>query len=182
MIKWLLVSGVLLPTPDLLAQLNHLPGQLLSASVRQVGTRTRPLHVQAIVVTGKVTDEKGAGLPGASVSLKGTNIGTNTDAQGNYSIRVPDGNEGGSLVISFVGYAAQEFPIGSKTVINAQLSADDKSLNEVVVVGYGTQRKSEISGAVSVITPKEIAQNPSPNLSNALVGQTAGIIATQRSG
>jgi TonB-linked SusC/RagA family outer membrane protein len=182
MIKWLLVSGVLLPTPDLLAQSNHLPGQLLSASVRQVGTRTRPLHVQAIVVTGKVTDEKGAGLPGASVSLKGTNIGTNTDAQGNYSIRVPDGNEGGSLVISFVGYAAQEFPIGSKTVINAQLSADDKSLNEVVVVGYGTQRKSEISGAVSVITPKEIAQNPSPNLSNALVGQTAGIIATQRSG
>ena len=132
------------------------------------------------VITGTVTDEKGETLVGVSIQIKGTTRGTTTDPNGKYRISIP--NEQTVLVFTSVGYVKTEVAVGKQTSLNVVLKADIGNLDEVIVVGYGTQKKSEISGAVSVVTPKEISQNPSPNLSNSLVGQTAGLIATQRSG
>lgn len=96
-------------------------------------------EAQAIPVTGKVTGPAGEPVSGVSVTVKGTSTGTTTDAAGNFSITVPD--ENAVLVFSSVGFAAQEAPVGSRTVINITLSATTSELNTVVVVGYGTSRK-----------------------------------------
>ncbi|MEO6685149.1 MAG: SusC/RagA family TonB-linked outer membrane protein [Dyadobacter sp.] len=131
-------------------------------------------------VSGTVADESGIVLPGVNILIKGSQNGTTTDVNGAFMLDVPDGNS--ILIFSFVGYAAQEITVGNQSQFSVSLKTDTRGLEEVVVVGYGVQKKSDISGAVSTIAAKEIAQNPSPNLSNSLVGQAAGIIATQRSG
>ncbi|WP_288428303.1 TonB-dependent receptor [uncultured Spirosoma sp.] len=172
-IKLKSTSGLTLPTG------NPLSAEMVSVTGSPV-TSEETKKPAELTVTGIVKSETGEGMPGVSVVIKNTTRGTTTDVNGKFSLTVP--NESTVLVFSFVGYLNQEVTVGKQTALTIQLAPDDKSLDEVVVVGYGTQRKSDISGAVSVITPKEIAQNPSPNLSNSLVGQTAGIIATQRSG
>jgi TonB-linked SusC/RagA family outer membrane protein len=131
-------------------------------------------------ITGTVTDDKGEGLVGVSIQIKGTTRGTTTDPNGKFRISIP--NEDVVLVFTSVGYLKAEVAVGKQTSLNVVLKADIGNLDEVVVVGYGTQKKSTIAGAVSDVSQKAIASNPSPNLSNSLVGQAAGIIATQRSG
>ena len=131
-------------------------------------------------ITGTVTDEKGDGLPGVSVVLKGTTRGTTTDASGTYQLTLPTGKA--TLIVSFVGYVRQEIPVNNESVVRVQLQADDKALDEVVVVGYGTQKKINMTGAVSTIDSKVIQNRPSTNLANALQGVTPGLTITRQGG
>jgi hypothetical protein len=121
----------------------------------------------AIEITGRVTNvEDGLALPGVSVAVKGTTNGTVTDADGQYKITVP--NAESSLVFSFVGFLTQEIALSNRTTIDIALGADLRSLSEVVVVGYGTQRKSDVTGSVSSISAKDIKQVPVASLDQAL--------------
>lgn len=131
-------------------------------------------------ISGKITDEKGEALPGVSIAVKGTTRGTTTDANGEYKLVVPD--EKAVLVVSFVGYQRQEITVGSRSVINIPLTVDDKSLEEVVVVGYGVQKKANLTGAVSTIESKALENRPSPNLASGLQGVTPGLIITRSNG
>ena len=135
------------------------------------------IFAQDRTVSGKVTSsEDGLGIPGASVAVKGTSKGTSTDADGNYKITV--GNSA-VLVFTAVGTNAQEVSVGTKTQVNVALSADTKSLQEVVVVGYGTQKKSQLTGAISSVTAKQITEMPITNLGQAMQGRVAGVDVAQ---
>jgi TonB-linked SusC/RagA family outer membrane protein len=137
--------------------------------------------IQGINITGRViSKEDNTGLPGVNVIVKGTSHGTVTDIEGNYALEVSGAES--ILVYSSVGFTQQEILVGNKTVIDIVLTPDITALDEIVVVGYGEQTLSSISGSVSTISAERIAQSPAPNLSNNLVGQTAGIIATQPTG
>jgi len=133
-----------------------------------------------IKIEGKVTDEKGETLPGVSVRIKGATNGTTTNKDGNYTITVPDRET--ILVFSFLGYTSQEQKIGNSTTVNIVLTAKNSSLNEVVVVGYGTQKKGNIVGAVSTVKGEDLLHNASGSVSNALAGQVPGLIINTRSG
>lgn len=133
-----------------------------------------------ITLTGKVTDEKGEGLPGVNILIKGTRQGTVTDAGGNFTLHVPD--EKAVLVFSFVGYVSREVVVGNRTSIDILLKVDEKSLEEVVVVGYGTVLKSDLTGAVSTIKGKDIAATPVARLDQALQGKAAGVYVTSING
>lgn len=132
-----------------------------------------------IVVTGQIKDANGAGIPGVSVKLKNTTIATTSDASGRYTIRVP---ENGILVFSYVGYVTNEQPVNGRTAINVNLMEDNESLSEVIVVGYGTQKKAVVSGAVTAVKGAELAKTPTTNLSNSLAGRLPGVTAVQASG
>jgi TonB-dependent starch-binding outer membrane protein SusC len=125
-------------------------------------------------VTGKVTDEKdGSPLPGVSVSVKGTNLGTTTGADGTFKLSVP--SSGKVLVISFVNYESKEVAIGSRTNFEVGLTSASQSLSEVVVVGYGTQQKKAFTGSASKINTKEFAQLVTPSVDRQLAGRAAGV-------
>ncbi len=130
-------------------------------------------------VRGRVTDEKGDGLPGVSIVVKGTQQGTVTNAEGQYEISVPNDNT--TLIFSFVGYVSQEVVVGSRTSIDIPLKADEKALEEVVVVGYGTVKKKDLTGSVSSIGSREIHSRPISGLNQALQGQVPGVQVTQAS-
>ena len=135
-------------------------------------------HLQT--VTGKITDTSGSPIPGASVVVKGTTNGTITDTNGKYSIsNVPDN---ATLVYSFVGMKSQELVVGNKKVINVELLEETTGLDEVVVVGFGTQKKASVVGAIQNINPGELQISSKKNISNTLAGKLAGIIAVTRSG
>ncbi len=121
-----------------------------------------------ITVTGKVTDRKGNPLPGVSVVIKGTSRGTATNVNGEYSIVLDNPNA--TLVFSFVGYHSQEVSPSGKTTLDIKLSEDVLGLDEVVVVGYGTQKKVNLTGAVSSVSGKELADRPVTNVSAGLQG------------
>lgn len=133
---------------------------------------TSPL---AITVRGTVTDEQGVGLPGVTVQLKGTGLGVTTDLEGNYRLEIPEGQEDGTLVFSFVGYHKQEVPIGNRSVIDISMEEDVKSLEEVVVVGYGTQKKKDLTGAVSVVRSDELKKRQATTVGEAMQGMAAGV-------
>ena len=136
---------------------------------------------QGRTVNGKVTDqETGQGLPGVAVMVKGTTLGTATDADGAFMINVP--NEKGTLVFRFVGYATKEVAIGSKQSVNVSMAIDQKQLNEVVVTGYQTKTKEDLSSSVSVVTAKELEQKPNPSVDQLLQGKSAGVQVTAANG
>ncbi|MCX6218935.1 TonB-dependent receptor [Spirosoma sp.] len=180
-IKWLLFCGVLLPAQEVLGQQIASNSSPLYASVRSTVAGLRASETAVITVTGKVTDEKGDVLPGATVSLKGGSVGANTDADGNYTLRIPDGTPNPVLVFSFIGYTLQEIAIGNQTVVNVQLKGDAKSLNEVVVVGYGTQKRSDITGSVASVPKTRLSQLPVTNVLQAIQGSVAGVNISQSS-
>jgi TonB-linked SusC/RagA family outer membrane protein len=135
------------------------------------------VFAQDRLVTGKVSSSDDAsGIPGASVSIKGTSKGTTTDADGNYKISVSSSSV---LVFSSVGFNSQDVSVGNKTQVNVTLSTDNKSLSEVVVVGYGTQKKSQMTGAISSVTSKQITEMPITNLGQAMQGRVAGVDVAQ---
>ncbi|WP_159475005.1 TonB-dependent receptor [Dyadobacter sp. 3J3] len=139
------------------------------------------MHPADFTVKGKVTDQaNGEGLPGVNVVIKGSQIGTATDENGNFSLEVPDKNV--MLVFSFVGYEKQEIALANRLKIDVVLAADNKSLDEVIVVGFGTQKKINSTGAISTIGTKELVQSPVANISNSLVGRLPGLFATQSGG
>jgi TonB-linked SusC/RagA family outer membrane protein len=129
-------------------------------------------QVQGVTITGRVSSE-GESLPGVNVFLKGTTVGTVTDAAGNYSISVPEAN--GTLVFSFIGYSTQEAPINGRTTIDVLLSEDIRSLDEVVVVGYTTQKKSDISGSIAIVDVERASTGYSQQIGKQLQGRAAGV-------
>lgn len=130
-------------------------------------------------VGGKVTGQDGDALAGVNITVKGTTRGTSTGADGTYKIDAPST---ATLVFSFVGYLAQEIAVGSQANINVTLRVDDKILNEVVVVGYGSQVKKEVTGAVQTISAKEIKDIPVSQIAQKLQGQVAGVQINQTTG
>ncbi|GGB06338.1 SusC/RagA family TonB-linked outer membrane protein [Mucilaginibacter rubeus] len=132
-------------------------------------------------ITGQVTDEKGQTLPGVSVALKGTSTGVVTDVNGKFSLNVPSASSG-ILVFSYIGYNTQEIILNGQATLNIQLQADSKSLNEVVVVGYGTQKKATLTGSISQVKGSELVKSPQPNLSNGIAGRFSGVVVNNRSG
>jgi TonB-linked SusC/RagA family outer membrane protein len=133
-------------------------------------------QAQDVQVSGTVLDETGMPLPGVSILLKGSTRGTTSDLDGKYSISGPSN---GVLVFSFIGYNTTEETIGSRTIINVNLSPDVSNLEEVVVVGYGTQKKSQLTGAISSVGNKEIQELPITDARQALQGRAAGVDVTQ---
>ncbi|QJW92326.1 TonB-dependent receptor [Spirosoma taeanense] len=131
-------------------------------------------------LTGRVTDEKNEGLPGVSIVVKGTTRGTVTDADGRYRLDVPE--SGVTLVFSFVGYLPQEVTVGNQASINVSMKADDKTLDEIVVIGYGTTRKSDLTGAVSGVKEAELLERPAPSLNQQLSGRLPGVQVNTNSG
>ncbi|MFY0627102.1 MAG: TonB-dependent receptor [Reichenbachiella sp.] len=131
------------------------------------------LRVMADVsISGTVTDENGDGLPGASVIVQGTSTGTVTDIEGKYTLSVP---EDASVLVSFVGYLDQVISVGGRSVLDVQLQLDSEQLEEVVIIGYGTRTKGEITGAVTSVNDDYITQQPVANVSRALQGSASGV-------
>ncbi len=126
-----------------------------------------------ILVKGRVMDEQSNPIPGANILIKGTTLGTSTDSDGRFSLTVPDASS--VLVVSFIGYLSKEIEVGAQTEISIVLTADIKQLSEVVVVGYGTQKKASVTGAISSVSAKEITTQPVVNVSQALQGRIAGV-------
>jgi TonB-linked SusC/RagA family outer membrane protein len=137
-------------------------------------------YAQTRSVTGKVTSsEEGMPIPGVNILVKATSTGTVTDVDGNYTISV---TQDAILVFSSIGYATQEVNVGGRSVIDVALVADIKSLSEVVIVGYGSQRRADITSAVSVIDMENIGDPPAANVTRLLQGQAAGVQVRQISG
>ncbi len=133
-----------------------------------------------ITITGRVSDEKGEPLPGVSIMVKGTQTGTASNADGSFSLDVPD--EKAVLVFSYVGYVSQEVVVSGRTRLEVALVVDEKSLEEVVVVGYGTVKKSDLTGSVASVTRDEINSIPAANVLQALTGRVAGVNISQNTG
>ncbi|MDB5124565.1 MAG: TonB-linked outer membrane protein SusC/RagA family [Mucilaginibacter sp.] len=134
---------------------------------------------QSSAVSGVVADDQGITLPGATVKVKGTTEGVVTDVNGKYKINVP---ANGTLVFSFVGFDVQEQPVNNRTEINVSLTSKNRQLNEVVVVGYGTQKKSDITSAISTVSVKDLGSRPVVSAEEALIGKAPGVQVTVPSG
>lgn len=139
-----------------------------------------PAAAQSKKITGKITDENNKPLEGVSISVKSTQSGATSNAEGNYSITVPGNAE--VLVFSNVGFAEKQVNIAGNTVIDVMLKKDVAGLNEVVVVGYGTQKKVNLTGSVSVIGSSQIERRPNTSTSNALQGLAPGVTVTSQTG
>jgi TonB-linked outer membrane protein, SusC/RagA family len=134
---------------------------------------------QKVVVTGQIADEKGETLIGVSVFELGTSNGTITDFDGNFSISV-DNNA--TLRVTYIGYKPQDVKVGTRARLNIVLSEDSETLDEVVVVGYGAQKKESVVGAISQVSSKDLLRSPSGNVSQALAGKMPGVVTSQTSG
>ncbi|GEO06466.1 SusC/RagA family TonB-linked outer membrane protein [Adhaeribacter aerolatus] len=133
-----------------------------------------------IIVTGRVTSKNNEGLPGVTILLKGTAIGTTTGADGTFSLKLPDAS--GVLVISFIGYTTQEVAVPGSGKLNVVLADDAKALEEVVVVGYGTQKKSDLTGAITSVKAEDLKTQPLTSIDQGLQGRASGVQVTQSSG
>lgn len=129
-----------------------------------------------ISIKGTVSDEKGETLPGVNIIIKGTSKGTTTNAEGIFSLDVP--NERSVVVFSYVGYLPQEIVVGNTTTFTIKLKSDDKSLDEVVVVGYGIQKKSDVVSSVSTIKSEQLLKVPSSDVGEMLRGKASGLLVT----
>jgi len=139
------------------------------------------MNAQERKVTGKVTSSEDLlGLPGANVYIKNSSVGASADMDGNYTVIISEKNP--VLVFNFVGYQTVEIPVGNKTVINVSLKPDTKNLDEVIVVGYGTRKKSDITGSVSSVTAKELTAYPVLSAEQALQGRAAGVSVQSNNG
>jgi len=130
-------------------------------------------------ITGKVTDDDGAGLPGVNVVIEGTSEGTVTDSDGAYALIVP--SDGSVLIFSFIGYVTQKTTVGTLSAVDISLVPDVAKLSEVVVVGYSTQKKATLTGAVSVIDNADIVRTKNENVLNSLTGKLPGVRIVQKS-
>src|SRR5476651_880862 len=134
------------------------------------------VFAQNIKVTGKITDSAtGESLPGVSVTVKGTTTGTTTSLDGAYSISV---SPNASITFSFIGYQTQTLAVDGKITLNVKLLIQNNELQQVVVVGYGTQRKVDVTGSVATVKGDELAKQSSPNAISGLQGKVAGLSVT----
>ena len=132
-----------------------------------------------VKITGKVIDDQGEGVIGANVMEKGTTNGTITNMDGEFSLEVPNK---ATLQISYIGFNTQEIPVNGQKTFTIRMTEDTQSLDEVVVVGYGTQKKLNVTGAVATLKNEELVKSPVASTTNALVGRLPGLIAKQKSG
>ncbi|MBC9797026.1 SusC/RagA family TonB-linked outer membrane protein [Sinomicrobium weinanense] len=162
--------------------------QFLRARVRYLPLLCLGLSLQAfalpwqepIVISGTVRSTEGEVLAGSNIVIKGTNTGTIADFDGNFEIEVPDRDA--ILVFSYVGFTPKEVAVGLQTVMEVALEPDLGRLSEVVVIGYGSQRKSDLTGSVSSVSAEELRAVPAPSFEQALQGRAAGVQVTQTSG
>lgn len=143
--------------------------------LNEINVRTQP-----ITVKGTVRDEEGLPLVGATVNIKGTTTGTITDIQGNYSLEVPSGEA--VLVFSSVGYTSQEIIVGAKTEINLTLVTEIEELEEVIVIGYGTVKKSDLTGSIASVSSEDLENANPSSFSDAIQGRAAGVTVVQNQG
>ncbi|MHA4809163.1 TonB-dependent receptor [Flavitalea flava] len=136
--------------------------------------------LMAVKLTGRVTNDKGEPLSGVSVMEKGTNNGTITKEDGSYSLEVTNPNA--TLVFSYVGFGIKEFYVKGRSTLDVKFQSADNSLKDIVIVGYATQKKVTVTGAVAVVKGAELERSPAVNLSNSLAGRLPGVIAIQSSG
>ena len=132
------------------------------------------VFAQRITITGTVTDENGSPLPGSTVIVKGTTVGATTGIDGKYSLDVSSRTV--TLVFSFVGYATQEIPAQNQSVVNVSLKPEMLGLDEVIVVGYGTQKRSDITGTVASISKERLEMAPNLNIAQAIQGSIPGVM------
>ncbi|MFC5411550.1 SusC/RagA family TonB-linked outer membrane protein [Larkinella bovis] len=147
---------------------------LLSASLTSFAQNNNGLTVRGRVSSGTEA------LPGVNVIIKGTQQGTTTDVNGQYSLVVPNSNA--TLTFSYIGYVSQEIAVGNRSTIDVSLQSDERSLSEVVVVGYGTQRKVETTGSIASIKSAELTQTPVVNVAQGLQARVAGVQVNQNTG
>ncbi len=170
----LLVSGLTVTTNQALAR----------SDAKMSGTLTvhqSASHLKAALdISGKVTGDNGEELPGVSILLKGTTTGATTDINGTFKLTIPEGNA--ILVFSYVGYISQEIQVSNRSIIDVRLQVDTKALEEIVVVGYGTMKKSDVTGAITSVKAKDITAIPTTNALRSLQGKVSGIDITQTSG
>ncbi len=133
-----------------------------------------------ITISGNVTGDNGKGIGSVNILLKGTSDGTSTNPDGSFTINIPDDKTNGVLIFSYVGYATQEVALAGRKAVNVRLVADARDLEDVVVIGYGTQKKISVTGAVDGISKKAIDGRPVTNLSTALQGLSPNLIIQQR--
>src|SRR5947209_8430347 len=127
---------------------------------------------QSVIVKGRVTDPSGSGIPGVSVTVKGETNGTSTAIDGSYSIAVP--SSATTLVFSAIGYGTQEIPISRNSLVNATLQSTSTNLNEVVVIGYGTRQKRDLTGSVTAVTAKDFNKGSIVTPEQLIAGKVAG--------
>ena len=139
-----------------------------------------PAFAQEKKLSGKVYDERGIELPGVSVSIKNTKIGVITDSEGKFSLNAPSGSQ--TLVFSFLGMEEQEVPIGSKLSFQVSLKMQITTLSDVIVIGYGTVNKSDLTGSVSRISREDLIKDAPVNILQSLQGKIAGVNVTQNDG
>ncbi|MGN8057622.1 SusC/RagA family TonB-linked outer membrane protein [Pedobacter sp. 22163] len=140
-----------------------------------------PMELATVRVSGSITDEKGAPLPGVTVLLKGTAIGTVSDKDGNFSLNLSDASSG-ILVFAFVGYQSHEIGLTGQTSLKVSLQPDSRSLNDLVVVGYGSQKKATLTGSISIVKGSDLVKSPQPNVSGSFAGRISGVVANNVSG
>ncbi len=151
------------------------------ASVLSSNVKASSVKIADRPIKGRVSDKSNnEGLPGVNVVVKGTSIGTVTDEKGNYTLEVA-GNSS-VLVFSFVGYLSQEIEVGNRSTLDVAIESDTKALSEVVVIGYGTARKSDLTGSVGSVKEQELKERPSPSLNQALQGRVSGVQVNVNSG
>lgn len=136
-------------------------------------------QAQDVTVSGKVLDENGLPIPGASILIKGTTKATASDMDGNYQLKVASN---GTLVFSYMGYSSLQEAISGRTRIDVKLAPESQALQEVVVVGYGTQKKSVNTGAISSVKAKDLEKIPNGRVEQALQGRVSGVIVSAQSG
>ncbi|AXP82049.1 TonB dependent receptor [Mariniflexile rhizosphaerae] len=142
--------------------------------------RTSVTFSSQFMVRGTITDEKGSPLPGVTVLLKGTKVGTTTDFDGNYEISVS--TDGGILVFSYVGFATREIEVNGQAQLNITLKESAAELDEVVIIGYGTQKRSDLTGSVTTLSSESYEDQPIVSASDALQGRVAGVSVQNNSG
>ncbi|WP_460639794.1 TonB-dependent receptor [Larkinella harenae] len=158
---------------------------LRKAAEKKTSLKAEPVEILAPKetnreITGKVLDETGQPIPGASVIVKGTTLGTSTNAEGEYILSLPDDKN--AIIFSFVGYVPQEVLVGTMTNLVVTLKVDEKALEEVVVVGFGEQKKVSVTGAVASVTSEVLQQSSSASLANSLSGRLPGLTSIQSGG
>ncbi len=149
---------------------------ILFANDKNIGNAVYKAVAQIKTIKGQTVDEAGQPLAGVSIMVKGTTSGAVSDVNGNYEVVIPDGAT--TLIFSYIGFLKQEAEIGSQTTINITLTNDSQALSEIVVVGYGTQKRSDVSGAVSTINVNTATAIPTTNISEMIRGQAAGVSVT----
>jgi TonB-linked SusC/RagA family outer membrane protein len=159
--------------------------ETIIVSKKQIKLEAKVIEVEEVAppqeIKGKVTDSKGVPLPGVSVKLKKTNIGASTDINGNYTLNIPDA---GTLEFTYIGFLTQEIPTSGRTTINVVLLEDQQALGEVVVIGYGTQSKKDVSSAIGslAVGNKKLADLPITSPEQLIQGRVAGVNITQDTG